>query len=155
MSHVRTSPVCIQPDPFAIACLKAAVGKIKGLHWKENQKTFKWYGSWVNDYDQADAAYKLGIDTKDYGKCEHAISVDGSGYEIGLMKRKDGKGYSIVWDFFGTGRHIEEVIGKGAEKLLVAFDKEYVTRFANMENMNLTWNEETKDEALFEMEVQP
>ena len=150
MSHVVASGVIITD----IDCLRAAVAKVMGLHWKENQKTWKWYGKWVNDYSAADAAYKLGIDTKDYGKCEHAISVNGSGYEIGIMKRKDGKGYSLVFDFFGVnGRNIQKVVGDGCEKLMVEYQREYVTRFANLENMNINW-EESKGEVLFEMEVE-
>lgn len=136
-----------------MACIRAAVAKIKGLHWKENQKTWAWYGKWVGDYDASDAAYKLGIETKDYGTCEHAIKVDGSNYEIGVMKRNDGKGWSLVFDFFGhNGQQIQKVVGTGAEKLSVEYQREYVTRFANLENMNINW-EETKTEALFEIEV--
>lgn len=148
MSHVVSSAVIITD----LACLKAAVKKMKGLHWREGQKTFKWYGRWVNDYDAADSAYKLGIDPKDYGKCEHAIAVDGSNYEIGLMKRKDGKGYSIVWDFYGTGRHINAVVGDGAEKLLVEYQKEFISRFANTEGLNVTM-EETSEEITMELEL--
>lgn len=149
MSHVVASGVIITD----IDCLKAAVARVPGLHWKENQKTWAWYGKWVGDYDAADAAYKLGIDTKDYGKCEHAIKVDGSNYEIGVMKRKDGKGYSLVFDFFGSnGKKIQQMVGDGCEKLMVEYQRAYVTRFANLENMNMTWKE-TKDEVLFEMEV--
>lgn len=148
MSHVVSSPILISD----LACLKAAVQKISGLHWKEGQKQWRWYGSWQDDYAAADAAYKLGIDVKDYGTSDHVITVDGSGYDIGVMKRKDGKGYSLVWDFFGTGRHINEVVGDGCEKLMVEYQRAYVTKFANLENMNMNW-EETKDEVIFEMEV--
>lgn len=135
-----------------LEALKQAVLKIKGLCWKEGQQTYKWYGRFVNDYHGGDAAYKNGIDPKKYGTCDHAITVEGSGYEIGIMKRTDGKGWSPVWDFFGTGRKINEVVGDGAEKLMVEYQREYVTRFANLENMNINW-EETKGEALFEIEV--
>ena len=149
MSHVVASGVIITD----IDCLRAAVAKVKGLKWKENQKSWKWYGTWVNDYNKADAAYKLGIDTRDYGKCDHAISVDGSDYEIGIMKRTDGKGWSPVFDFFGSNGHrIQAVVGDGCEKLMVEYQREYVTRFASLENMNLSM-EDTKDEVLFEIEV--
>lgn len=136
-----------------LACLRAAVAKLAGIHWKEGQRTFSWYGKWVGDYSADDAAYKLGIDTKDYGRCEHAIKVDGSRYEIGVMKRKDGKGYSLVFDFYGgNGHKIQEMVGAGCEKISVEYQREYITRFANLENMNLSM-EDTKDEVLFEMEV--
>lgn len=147
MSHVVTSPVIIT----SLACLKRAVASFGKLHWCEGQKTHRWYGRWVKDYHMDDAAYKLGIDPKTYGKCEHAIRVDGSNYDIGVVKRKDGKGYSLVWDFFGTGRQINEVIGDGAEHLLVAYQKEYLQQFA--EEQGLTFSMEVSGEEMnIEME---
>jgi hypothetical protein len=60
----------------------------------------------MNDYSGADAAYRNGISTKDYGKCEHAIRVKGDtrAYEIGLVRRTDGKpGWNLVWDNYRNG----------------------------------------------------
>lgn len=148
MSHVVSSAVIVTD----LVALKAAVSKIKGLHWQENQHTYNWYGKWVGDYNQADAAFKLGIKPEDYGKCEHAIKVDGSDYEIGVMKRTDGTGYAITWDFWGTGRRINEVIGDGAEKLMVAYQQAFIQQFAQHEGMNMTTSENA-DEITVELEL--
>lgn len=103
----------------------------------EGKKKYAWFGKWVGDYSKEDAAYKLGIDPEDYGKCEHAIRVEGSSYEIGVMKRKDGNGYSLVWDFFATGRNINKVIGDGAEKLMTEYSREFINQFANTNSFML------------------
>jgi hypothetical protein len=59
----------------------------------------------MNDYDAKDAAYKYGIKPEDYGKCDYALCVPGSknAYEIGVVKRKDGKGYHLLYDFYANG----------------------------------------------------
>jgi hypothetical protein len=101
MSHVTTIDLHITDlDSLAKACERL------GLELVTGQKTFKWYGQWVGDYRGQDAAFNQGIDTKDYGKCEHAIRVKGNkqAYEIGLVKRTDGKaGYRLVWDHYAGG----------------------------------------------------
>ncbi len=149
MSHIVTSPVIITD----IDCLKAAVKKIKGLKFKENQKTYAWYGRNVGDTNAAADALKLGINPEDFGKCAHAISVEGAGYEIGVMKRKDGSGYSLAWDYWGPGRNIPEVIGNGGEKLMCEYQRAFISRFATVESMNLTM-EESADEITLELEVE-
>jgi hypothetical protein len=148
ISHVVASGIIVTD----LECLRGAVKKIKGLAWRENKKTYEWYGTWVGDYDQADAAFKLGIKPEDYGKCEHAIAVDGSEYEIGVIKRSDGTGYSLVWDFYGTGRYIVEAIGDGGERLLVEYQRAFLQKFAHTEGMNLTM-EENGNEITIELEV--
>jgi len=96
MSHVTTIDLFITDlDALSKACERL------GLELVIGQKTFKWFGEFVGDYKKAD-----GIDVKDYGKCEHAIRVKGNtkAYEIGLVKRNDGKpGYRLAWDFFAGG----------------------------------------------------
>lgn len=149
MSHVVTSPVIVQ----SLACLKKALAKFPKLKWREGQTRWKWYGRWMNDYSQADAAYKLGIEPQDYGKCEHAIHMDGVEYEIGVMKRKDGKGYSLVWDFFGCGHRINEYIGDGAEQLMTEYNRQFVLAHAESEGLSVETTE-TEESITMEMEVQ-
>jgi hypothetical protein len=148
MSHVVSAQViCTDLD-----CLRAAVAKFPKLRWMEGKKTYNWYGSWVNDYSRDDAAYKNGIDTSDYGKCEHAIKMDGVEYEIGVMKRKDGAGYSLVWDFFSDGARISEYVGKGAENLMTEYSREFVNQFAAAEGYMMNTSE---DETYITMEMTP
>lgn len=114
MSHV----VSIKTELRDIEAVKAACKEL-GLVFKENQKTIRWYGQWMNDYDAADAAYKLGIDPKQYGTCNHAIEVPGSNYDVGLLRNPVTGGYRIYFDFYGcNGRRIQEAIGEHGGKLV-------------------------------------
>lgn len=116
MSHITTIEVEIQEDLKALAM----AAKMLGGKFLPRQKTHKWYGSWQRDYNSSDAAYKNGIDPKDYGKCEHAISFPDSGYEVGLVKMPSGK-LKPVWDFWGTGAKLSEHMGKNGGKFLQAY----------------------------------
>lgn len=114
MSHVST----LAKEVKSLAAIEA-VCKEKGWTFKRDQKTWKWYGQWVNDYSAADAAYRNGITPEEYGKCDHAIGVPGTDWEIGLVKNKETGGYRLVYDFFGSkGRPLQEAIGKDGSKLL-------------------------------------
>jgi len=76
--------------------------KEHGFTFMEGQKSYKWFGKWMNDYDAADSAYKHGFKTEDYGKCSHAIKVPGASYEIGIVEIRKGV-YKPIWDFFSSG----------------------------------------------------
>jgi hypothetical protein len=116
MSHV----VAIEMVLTDLAAIKAAC-KEMGLVFKENQKTFKWWGRWANDYGAADAAYRQGIATKDYGKCEHAIGVPGTSWEIGLVRSE--AGYKLAFDFYGSSGLpiLNAVGGQNAGKFLQTY----------------------------------
>ena len=114
MSHV----VSIKTEFRDLKAVQAACAEL-GMTFKENQKTIRWYGRWVNDYDAEDAAYKLGIEPKLYGTCDHAIEVPGSDYDVGLLQNPVTKGYKLYFDFYSThGKAIQAAIGKSGEKLL-------------------------------------
>jgi len=111
MSHVTAVETIFEDlDAAEQAC------KPLGLELARGQKTYKWFGSWVNDYHGDDAAYKHGIDPKDYGKCEHAIRVKGNpdAYEVGLVKNPNGPGYVLIYDFWAGGQGLQAAIGKDA-----------------------------------------
>lgn len=148
MSHVISST-----ERFLdLECLKRTLKKhFPQLQWKEGQKTWAWYGKWMNDYAAKDAAYKLGIKPEDYGKCDHAIKLPGCQYEIGIMKAPDGKGWSPVWDFFGQGAKLSAVIGQNAEKLMAAYNQEFVTQFAEQEGMELTTETDSEGKLVLTM----
>ncbi|HXJ55418.1 MAG TPA: hypothetical protein VNU68_02025 [Verrucomicrobiae bacterium] len=120
MSHVTASKIVYKD----LDALRSAVAAFPELTWCEGQKTWKYWGSWANDYHQEDAAYKrLGIDPKTYGTGVHAIKCKGTDWEIGVVARKDG-GYALVFDFYGeSGRRIQEVAGKEANKLAQLYSK--------------------------------
>lgn len=83
-----------------------------GGTFKRDQKTYKWYNQWVNDYSAEDAAYKQGVKTEDYGKCLHAISFKKCKYEAGLIKATDGDGYELIYDVWD--KSLAHVMGKEA-----------------------------------------
>jgi hypothetical protein len=111
MSHVTAINLFITDlDSLAKACERLGLELVKG------QKTFKWYGRFVGDSPGIP-----GMKASDYGKCEHAIRVKGNkvAYEIGLIKRRDGKaGYELIWDNWAGGHGLcakvmyENTLGK-------------------------------------------
>lgn len=87
--------------------------------------TYKWYGSWVNDYSKEDAAYKLGIQPEQYGKCDGwklKLKNNPGAYEIGLHKNPNGPGYVLVYDFYGVhGQALKKAIGGSGENVKQAY----------------------------------
>jgi hypothetical protein len=145
MSHVVSMTFYIDD----LDCLEKACVQL-GLKLKRDQKTYKWFGQWVNDYRKNDAAFNLGIQPEDYGKCEHAISVDGNdkAYEIGLVARKDGKpGYQMVYDFYGGGRGLMEKVGKDASKLCQAYSvQQHTKRGLNLQQRGFSMTQQTDEQ---------
>jgi hypothetical protein len=141
MSHVAKVDTVI----LDLELLKQAA-KACGLEFRENQKTYRWYGRWVNDYHGADAAYKQGIDPKNYGKCTHAIAVRGnpSAYEIGVVKNPTGDGYLLIWDFYAGGYGLQDCIGRDGSKLLDQYSK--LATIQHAEQQGWTWEEVTDPE---------
>lgn len=85
MSHIQTIEVNITD----LQALKNTCKKL-GLEFKQGQNSFKWY---------------RGTD-----KCDHAISVPGANYEIGVLKNGDRKGYTLQVDYYD--RKVTEKIGQ-------------------------------------------
>ena len=69
-----------------------------GAEFKRDQKTYAWYGKWVNDYNVEQAAYNQGVKPEDYGKCLHAIHFPDCRYEAGIIEHPDGDGYALIYD---------------------------------------------------------
>lgn len=135
MSHVAK----VELEITDLAALKAAV-KAAGLEWKEGQTHFKWYGSWVNDYHGENAAYRNGIDPKDYGKCEHAIGVPGNkeAYEIGVCKNPKGKGHLLVWDFWSGGYGLQKLAGDNCSNIVKGYVAEVAKKKMSMQGYTCT-----------------
>ncbi len=113
MSHVASVDLQVTD----LEALKSACKEL-GLTFMEGQTTYKWFGRWMNDYSAEDAAYLHGINPEDYGKCVHAIKVPGATYEIGVIKHPSGKGFGLIYDFYGSGGGpIMKTLGKGCEKI--------------------------------------
>lgn len=107
MSHVTAIDINITD----LTALKGAVKEL-GAEWREGQKTYQWYGRSVGDYPLPD-----GFTAKDLGKCEHAIRLAGTEYEIGVVPKKQGGGYTLLYDFWGPGQRLKSHFGDGLTKL--------------------------------------
>jgi len=121
VSHVTLVDIEIKDlDALRQACVDL------GLEFKEGQKTFKWYGTHVGDYD-----IPAGFKKSDMGKCDHAIGVKGNkdAYEIGVVKRRDGKsGYHLMWDFWNGGYGLQAAVGAKCGKLAQSYAEKVVQK---------------------------
>jgi hypothetical protein len=141
VSHVVAFTDIVYPE----ACIRdgtlaAALAEL-GMELIVDKKEFKWYGSWVKDYNKADAAYRQGIDPSTYGHCEHVIRPKGAAandYEIGLAKNPNGAGLVPVLDFFGSGNKLRELVGPQGQHLATAYNKAAIRHEAKLSGYAVT-----------------
>ena len=115
MSHVTTGEMCITSLEFADIAAQRLGGRVV-----KNQRTFAWYGKWLDDWRDERAASSRGVNPETFGRCDHAIVMDDAekgDYEIGLVKRSDGKGWDAIYDVFGPGKKLESLFGVGLSGL--------------------------------------
>ncbi len=115
MSHVATVDLEIRD----LDALGEAAKRI-GMRLVLGQATYQWWGHSVGDY-----AMPEGFAEEDLGKCDHALVVEGahaSTYEVGVVKRRDGRdGFLLQWDFYAGGCGLEAVVGTDCGKLKQAY----------------------------------
>lgn len=131
MSHVTTIDLEIKDLPSLAAACKRI-----GLELVEGQETYRWYGTSVGDYPLPE-----GFTVEDLGHCEHAIRLPGKAkaYEIGVVKRRDGKqGYTLLWDFWNGGRGMEAVAGEDGCHIKQAYATEVATKEARRQGFRVT-----------------
>ena len=114
MSHVTTGSVCITDLNDLDAAVKCLGGELV-----RGQKTHKWFGRFMDDWHNSDgrAATERGFSPDTFGHCEHAVRIPDHianvDYEVGVVKRSDGKGWDLVWDTWGIrGKRIAAAFGK-------------------------------------------
>lgn len=101
MSHVEDINLEIKD----IEAMRAAAKELGGE--LVQQSTYEWWGTHVGDYP-----LPKGFRKEDLGKCEYAIKVPGTTWEIGLAKARGSDHYTALYDFFGSkGRPLEQFIG--------------------------------------------
>lgn len=84
-----------------------------------DKTTFRWYGHHVGDYP-----LPTGFTKDDMGRCEFALGIRGNyeAYEVGVVKRRDGKpGYDLLWDFWSGGKGLQAAVGDGGGKLKAGY----------------------------------
>jgi hypothetical protein len=144
MSHVVTVSVEIRD-------LEAVKRLCDNLGWQfqENKTSYKWYGRWVGDYNEADAAINNGIKPEDLGKCDHAIAVPGCGYELGL--KKIGEEYKLLWDFYDPTLK-QAMGGASGEKFCQEYGLACVTLEA--ERNGYGWTKTVLDNGSYEIQIE-
>jgi len=121
MSHITLVDIEIKD----LECLRKAAAEL-GLEFCEGQKTFKWYGQHMGDYPLPE-----GFTQADMGSCDHALKVKGNpeAYEIGVVKRRDGKsGYHLMWDFWQGGYGLQQAVGANCSKLCQGYAEKVVLK---------------------------
>lgn len=125
MSHVVQIDVALRD----LDAIKAAAARL-GMVFREGQTQYRWWGHSVSDYP-----LPVGMREDELGACLHAITLpDGhprrsDAYEIGVAARKDGDGYALVYDFFGPGMCIRDIVGED----LGLFKQAYAVELAKHE----------------------
>jgi hypothetical protein len=116
MSHVATIDIEVKDlDALADAAKRLGGELVRG------QTSYKWWGSHVGDYPMPD-----GFTEDDLGTCEHALRFPDAAYEVGVVRRRDGRpGYTLLWDFI-DGRLKKLMGGETAVNL----KREYATTVA-------------------------
>jgi hypothetical protein len=130
VSHV----VSLQLQINDLDCLKAACDAV-GLVYHEGVTSYRWYGWSVGDYPIPE-----GYSVYDLGKCVHKISVKGApdcAYEAGVVASKSGKGYSILYDFYGNGCYMLDKVGKDGGKLRQAYALEVAKKTAKKQGYRI------------------
>lgn len=150
MSHITASKGVVTELPM----LQRAVARFGQLAWLEGKTTFTWFGRKVGETVEDEAKFR-GIEEKDYGKCIHAIMVQGNPYEIGVTALADGSGYALSWDYWLHPDHsytdINAIIGKDGELLMRAYGEEVMRDHAEQMGMTVI---EAEDEDTFTLELQ-
>lgn len=108
MSHITKMDIVVTD----LDALQEAAEEI-GCTFKK-QKTHKWYGHYVGDYE-----LPKGVDEATLGHCDYAIGVKGKpeAYEVGVTQQPDST-YSLFWDFWSGGYGLQAAIGTEGHKLM-------------------------------------
>jgi hypothetical protein len=117
MSHVATIDIEVRD----LAALAEAAKRI-GMEFVQDQKHYRWWGRHEGDYP-----LPAGFTEQDLGNCEHALRIAdaptsglGAAYEIGVVKRRDGKpGYTLLWDFIDS--RLRKTVGENCGLLKQAY----------------------------------
>ncbi len=135
MSHVAQMEI----DILDLDALATAAKRL-GMELVKNQVKYKWYGHHVGDYPVPE-----GFTPQDLGMCLHAIRIPGDdkAYEIGVVKRRDGKpGYQLMWDFWKGGFGLMDKIGETGGLLKQAYGVQVAKKQMLRDGYRVT---ETKD----------
>lgn len=142
MSHVISGEVIIKD----LDCLTRAVATFGGKVVQKNR--YNWYGEHVGDYPMP-----KGMTAAQLGRCECAIQLPNTCYEVGVVKQQDGT-YTLAYDFYGTndprvkwkqgdakvhdGGKLLSAFGPKLAKLQQQYNKQLVTKQARQHGYMVT-----------------
>ena len=138
MSHITRIEISVKD----LQALKQAC-KDLGLEFVDGQTHYRWFSRFMGDTE-----LPQGMKESDLGKCHHAIRIpnDSTAYELGVRKQKDGS-YQLVYDYWQGGFGLENVIGKGAQKLVQSYAAAVTTNLYKKQGFRVT-KSVTKDGAI-------
>jgi hypothetical protein len=135
MSHIADVQMQIKDLDALRSAVEALGGKLV-----LGQKTHRWFGQFMNDWSSERAAVNR-RDSSTFGSCEHAITVAGINYEIGVVKGADG--YELVYDTYGNssvndGSKLEAKFGVGLTRLKQGYGVEVTRRQLSRQGYRVT-----------------
>jgi hypothetical protein len=135
MSHIAD----VRMEIKDLDALRSAVEELGGKLMM-HQKTHRWYGKFLNDW-QSDRAAVNRRDASTFGTCDHAIKFAGINYEIGVVK--NGESFELIYDTFGSGgshdgNKLEELLGVGLPKLKQGYGVEVTKRQLSRQGYRVT-----------------
>jgi hypothetical protein len=129
MSHVTSIDIEISD----LTALEKAVSEMGGTFLRDKQN-YAWYGRSVGDYP-----LPAGFKASDLGKCEHAIGLKGTEYEIGVVRNPaKPKTYTLLYDFWGPGEKLKRHFGDGLTKLKQMYGVHVATQAASKKGYLVT-----------------
>lgn len=127
MSHITSIAIEIRD----LDALEAAARELNATLVR-NQRTYTWYGKSVGDYPLPE-----GFTADMLGKCEHAIKLPGTNYEIGVTRHlTKPSAYTLLYDFWGyggsfhDGHKLKNHFGEGLCRLVQLYGVHAATRTA-------------------------
>jgi hypothetical protein len=124
MSHVAK----IKIEVRSLSALIEAANRC-GLEFRENQKSYRWYGRSEGDYPLPE-----GITADQLGRCDHALCIPGNprAYEIGIKDMGNGT-YSLLWDFWQGGFGLVACVGQNGDTLVSEYALQAAQEAANQQ----------------------
>ena len=117
MSHVSL----IDCNVIDLDCLKISAEELGGTLVEKS--TYEWFGRHVGDYPIPE-----GFTKEEMGMCDYAIKFSEAKYEVGVVKKKEGKGYHLLWDFWNNGFGLKEKIGENGIKLIDEYRTQVIAK---------------------------
>ena len=137
--------------------LSALGGGCTSIGWEflEGQTTYKYAGYWADDSPVPDGIWspeqtatvramshaerKAWMEAH-LGRCEHAIRVPGANYEVGIVRKHNGK-WTMLWDWWSAGGLLAPMGGQDGRVLKRAYAAERTKQWARRQGFRV---QETK-----------